>query len=66
MKRTGNDIWRAILIVIMGYEEYTSQPLLELNEAKDLEQTSSEGGRISKDWAAINAHSTGVLSSFTL
>lgn len=49
-----------------GLREYTSQPLLELNEAKDLEQTSSEGDRISKDWAATNAGSTGLLSSFTL
>lgn len=59
MKHTGKDIWDAILIVIMEYEEYISQLSLELNEAKDLEQTCSEGDRISKDWAATSSkHAT--------
>ena len=54
MKHTGNDIWEAILIVIMDYEEYISQLSLEFNEAKDLEQSCSECDRISKGWAAMN------------
>lgn len=48
MKHTGKDISEAILIVIMDYEEYISQLSLDLNVAKDLEQTCSEGDRISK------------------
>lgn len=55
MKHTGKDVWEDILIDIMDYEGYVSQLSLELNEAKDLEQTCSEGDRISKDWAAMSS-----------
>ena len=54
MKHTGKDTWETVLIVIMDYEEYMSQLSLEFNEAKDLEQTCSEGDRISNGWAATS------------
>lgn len=69
MKHTGKDIWEAILIVITGYKEYISQLSLELNEAKDLKQTCSEGDRISKEQKGCNefkACNTGHLRSFAL
>lgn len=55
MKHTEKDIWEAMHVII----GYNSQLSLEHNEAKYMEQTGSEGDRISKDWAAMSSkHAT--------